>query len=422
MNGKKSKHDTDKSMAPVLVVICVSFLLAIAVSIYSLAKLARENTKEIDTMLSYRIYDSISGSLNEPIIVARTMACDAFLADFLKNEDSMDEEKAISTMQSYLSGVKTGLNYNTAFLVSEASRRYYTYEGLNKIVDPVNDAHDVWYSLFVKKNKPYDLDVDSDEMNHGQWTVFVNARIEDENGQFLGVCGVGVQMVNLQELFRASEQKYGVKINLVDKNGLVQVDTEDINIESAWLEDVLGPEETTDYTYKTLPNNEFAVTKYVEYLGWYLVVRSAPTSISREFTNVLLLNISLFLLVMGVLIITIALILRRTKKARDEREKLLIKSERAVAASEAKSSFLSGMSHEIRTPINAVLGMNEMILRESKDPGILEYASNIQTAGKTLLSLVNSILDFSKIEEGKMEIIPVKYDTASVINRRRTWS
>ena len=119
---------------------------------------------------------------------------------------------------------------------------------------------------------------------------------------------------------------------------------------------------------------------------------------------------------MGVLVITIALILRRTKKERDERESLLIKSERAVAASEAKSSFLSGMSHEIRTPINAVLGMNEMILRESRDSKILEYASNIQAAGKTLLSLINSILDFSKIEEGKMEIIPVRYDTASVIN------
>ena len=88
----------------------------------------------------------------------------------------------------------------------------------------------------------------------------------------------------------------------------------------------------------------------------------------------------------------------------------------AIAAGHAKSRFLAQMSHEIRTPINAVLGMNEMILRESKDASILDYASNIQTAGKTLLSLINSILDFSKIEEGKMEIVPVEYDTTSVIN------
>ncbi len=89
---------------------------------------------------------------------------------------------------------------------------------------------------------------------------------------------------------------------------------------------------------------------------------------------------------------------------------------KAENADRAKSSFLASMSHEIRTPINAVLGMNEMILRETKDPAILEYASNIQTAGRTLLSLINSILDFSKIEEGKMEIVPVSYDTASVLN------
>ncbi len=88
----------------------------------------------------------------------------------------------------------------------------------------------------------------------------------------------------------------------------------------------------------------------------------------------------------------------------------------AIAAGKAKSRFLAQMSHEIRTPINAVLGMNEMILRESDDDRILDYASDIQVAGRTLLSLINSILDFSKIEEGKMEIIPVEYDTTSFIN------
>lgn len=101
------------------------------------------------------------------------------------------------------------------------------------------------------------------------------------------------------------------------------------------------------------------------------------------------------------------------KRKRDE---LINLSERAVAANEAKSSFLANMSHEIRTPINAVLGMNEMILRESEDEEILSYSQNIRTAGNTLLGLINDILDFSKIESGKMEIIPVEYDLSSLIN------
>ncbi len=88
----------------------------------------------------------------------------------------------------------------------------------------------------------------------------------------------------------------------------------------------------------------------------------------------------------------------------------------AQARNEAKSQFLSNMSHEIRTPINAILGMNEMILRESEESSTLEYAENIRNAGNTLLGLVNDILDFSKIEAGKMNIIPVDYDLASLLN------
>lgn len=88
----------------------------------------------------------------------------------------------------------------------------------------------------------------------------------------------------------------------------------------------------------------------------------------------------------------------------------------ADSANRAKSEFLANMSHEIRTPINAILGMNEMILREAEDDEIIEYSTNIQTSGRTLLSLINSILDFSKIEDGKMEILPVSYDMALFIN------
>ena len=88
----------------------------------------------------------------------------------------------------------------------------------------------------------------------------------------------------------------------------------------------------------------------------------------------------------------------------------------AEAANRAKSDFLANMSHEIRTPINAILGMNEMILRESDDDTIITYSENVRTAGKSLLWLVNDILDFSKIEAGKIEIIYEDYDLSGMIN------
>ncbi len=88
----------------------------------------------------------------------------------------------------------------------------------------------------------------------------------------------------------------------------------------------------------------------------------------------------------------------------------------AEVANQAKSSFLANMSHEIRTPINAVIGMNEMILRESRERKILHYAGDIKNASKTLLALINDILDFSKVESGKMEVISAPYQISSVLN------
>ncbi len=81
-----------------------------------------------------------------------------------------------------------------------------------------------------------------------------------------------------------------------------------------------------------------------------------------------------------------------------------------------KSNFLSGISHDIRTPINAILGLNEMVIRESREPAIRDYAKDIKSAGNTLMAFVSDVLDTSQIEEGRLEIVNIKYDISSVVN------
>lgn len=105
---------------------------------------------------------------------------------------------------------------------------------------------------------------------------------------------------------------------------------------------------------------------------------------------------------------------RYISKIRDDKQ-IEAELEASRQANEAKTSFLSNMSHEIRTPINAVLGMDEVIIRETKEENTLSYARDIQSAGKTLLALINDILDFSKIESGKMEIIPAEYNVRDLV-------
>lgn len=128
------------------------------------------------------------------------------------------------------------------------------------------------------------------------------------------------------------------------------------------------------------------------------------TKTAAAYTGIVIAS-ALFIMMVVALIGTLSDMLQITRD-RDE----------AIFASKSKAQFLANMSHEIRTPINAVLGMNEIILKSSKEPETLSCAADIQSAGKNLLALVNDILDFSKIESGKMKIIPVNYEISSLLN------
>ncbi len=293
-------------------VVLLSFLLSTAVSLWSLHMMTQHNKRELGRVLAARIYDTISIEMSEPVVVAKTMANDRFLIDVLHREGTMESSEAANLIRDYLSGIRSGLDYEAAFVVSDATRRYYTFNGLSKIVDPAHDRHDYWYADFLHGDRAYTLAVDNDQFSHDAWTVFANARVEDGDGRLLGVCGVGNRMRQSQEMFVSLEAEYQVKIDLVDTQGIIQVDTEeDRLLEPYPYEVTLGGAQDT-YHYQDLEGGQFAVTKYLDSLGWYLVVRSDGTGETEQYVSVLLLNGVLCLLVMGILLAVSRGVLRRT--------------------------------------------------------------------------------------------------------------
>ena len=164
---------------------------------------------------------------------------------------------------------------------------------------------------------------------------------------------------------------------------------------------------------------------YMEHAGKDYMVYSMP--LENEWTCVSVIDATedfamlaqplIYTIFTAVIILAVfVVVLMQSESKRKQARELALKSERATAANEAKTSFLSNMSHEIRTPVNAILGMNEMILRETSEETIRGYSENIKSASSSLLGIINDILDFSKIEAGKIDIIPVEYDLSSVIN------
>ncbi len=407
-----------------IILIAASFILTTCISVSSLNTVIEGHDEEMSKVLASNVYDSINNVLSEPIIVAKTMSNDYYLIEPLK-EKEFPKSKEQDILVSYLNTIKTNMEYSSVFIVSDKSKKYYTQNGFNKVVSPETDQYDIWYSRFVESGVKYSFDVDIDETHNNVWTIFVNARIEDENNNFLGVCGVSVRMAELQDILGKYEEKYNIKVNLVNNEGLVQIDTDMINMEKAVVNiDILEDEDKIEYIYHEEENGGYTVSRYIESLGWHLVVQNNGENNGHIYSNLVYKNVLIFFAILAVCIIMVSssLVFEKKKIEEQAREKERYAKEQealkvqAETASRAKGDFLASMSHEIRTPINAVLGMDEMILRESSDDKISGYAYDIKRAGNTLLNLVNGILDFSKIESGKMDIIPTSYNLGDLLD------
>ena len=174
------------------------------------------------------------------------------------------------------------------------------------------------------------------------------------------------------------------------------------------LQDMLNVSNTASVYFRENHEGYFMFLSDVYGYDTYLVGIVPDDVMSKGLSSLVTLIIWVFALLMMLMVIGIAYLINAEERAKESDELRMAKLV-AENASRQKSTFLANMSHEIRTPINAIMGMNEMVLRECENDNIRIYSENIQSASRLLLSLVNDVLDFSKIESGKMEIVCDNY-------------
>ncbi|MBQ9065499.1 MAG: diguanylate cyclase [Blautia sp.] len=294
--------------------VLVSFILSTAVSMISLHILSRNNMRDLDTLLASRVHAYVGKELSEPTTVARTMRHSSFIIDALEEESAGNTDIAEQSFMAYLQGIQSGLSYTTAFIVSEATRNYYTSDGLSRTIHPEDDPADDWYTQFIESDANYDLDVDTDPEYGNELVFFVNEKVFGRDDSLLGVCGVGIQMTNLQELITSLEEEYSVKISLVDSNSVIQIDTDAAQIGQIYSADLTESSEKRDeYVYHSSSGHSFTITKYIENLNWYLIVKDVRGDKALPYLNILLINILLFGLVFIIMIISMRHLRKQTE-------------------------------------------------------------------------------------------------------------
>ncbi|MFR5881367.1 MAG: cache domain-containing protein [Cloacibacillus evryensis] len=179
----------------------------------------------------------INSFFSRPLNVSLTMSNDSLLKLLLTREgDHLGDRKYLAQLQNYLHAYQKQYGYDSVFLISTRTHRYYHFNGLDRVLTPDN-RENTWYYNFLKDKADYYLNVDNDEAAGDEITVFVNCKIKDSDGAIMGVVGVGMRVRNLQELLRSYDRQYGLNAMLVDEEGTIQISSEETGDNRASLFD-----------------------------------------------------------------------------------------------------------------------------------------------------------------------------------------
>lgn len=304
----------------VIISIAITSIFSISIASFILNEVIEQHDEEMIKVIASDVYGDVSDKLRQAVTVSRVMANDTLLIQNLKNADRFSEAEETEIMRQYLNALRSHFDCSAAFLASEISQNYYTASGLQKKLDPKNDSHDLWYPEFLEKNLEYAFNIDTDEAKKFALTIFVDTRIHDENGNLLGVCGVGIGMDEMQKILEQNESQYGIEINLADQNGLVQIDTDSMQIEHLKLTNIAMEKNPSEFVvHKT--RGGYTVTRYIPDFDWYLVIQRNSVNSKGTFSNLISYMLIGFVILLAIFLSLIQLGLNRAQKKLEETAK-----------------------------------------------------------------------------------------------------
>ena len=302
------------------VIMLIIMLLSMNVSIIACVNVIQQVTKENSEIQSRTIAQVVSAKIEnefiKPITVSQTISSDIDIRTYIEGKTREEAESVKDDITNRLVSIGNEFDYKRVFVVSDKTRAYYSYDGISKYLDVENDSHDIWYKDYLDSGKRYTVNVDTDEDNNWSLSVFINYGIFDTNGDILGVCGVGVDMNDLVDMLARYEEEYNIKVYLVNHDGLIQVDTDVSSIETGYLDNSYFGNISDDDFYYQLSENGCYMTKYLEDLMGYIVIRD-NNPVKLDVNKIILPLVLIFIAGVLIMATSFVIIIMREKKAKD---------------------------------------------------------------------------------------------------------
>ncbi|GIU42228.1 GGDEF domain-containing protein [Shewanella sairae] len=323
----------------------------------SLSKQIKENNLPLT---SDNIYSEIQQDLLQPIFISSLMAQDTFVRDW-----TINQEQTPGDLIRYLKEIQEKYDTVTSFFISESSRKYYHSSGVLKRIEDIN-PEDAWYFRVrsLPKSEDYEVNIDSDTVDQNRTVIYVNYKVFDFDGNFIGVTGVGLAVKNVRRLIELYQQRYNRNVYFTDRQGNVTLHSEQYQ-GARNLQETPGLEKlatriltspSSSFAYQKEGQTVYLNSRLVPEFKWHLVVEQDDASSERKLLTTFWINIGLSLLVtLGVLIIANMTLGRYQRKL-----ELMASTDKLTGAANRQAfeeHFAKALAHSVldSSPISVLL-------------------------------------------------------------------
>lgn len=245
------------------------------------------------------VYSEIQKDILRPVFVSSQMAHDTFVRDWIMNGEQ-DQEQVIK----YLKEIKIKNNAISSFLVSDLTHNYYHANGLLKTVKE-SEPRDKWFYRVRKLSSAYETNVDVDLANRDTMTIFINYRILDYAGKFIGVTGIGLTLDTMKHLIDSYQSRFHRNIYFVDQKGHIALAGNNMKNIRSNLREIDGissiaaqildnrKSESLHLEYKTATSKMLVNSRFIPELGWHLLVEQDMNNDIKPLQNIFLINMGI---------------------------------------------------------------------------------------------------------------------------------